>query len=147
MSVYADKDIKTADDGELDISSGDIELATPQQSHRQLIINYLSTNKGDFRGMRSFGWPGDKYIGSFNTPTTIARMQNDITVGLKNINDFSFGDIEINVFTADEESVGIVSVHNGEFMDEDGEIEDSEIYLGWKYPLTQGRIVRYDDTD
>ena len=145
MGIYDTKDLKTSDDGELDMDSGDLVLADSHQSARQLMINYVNSNPGDFVGMPLFGWSVYSFVGRRNDELTRSQMEDSINNGLIYLTDMIPDDIDFIVAPLDAETIGIVGHHAGIFLDDDGREITTSTVLGWNYPIKTGRIMREDD--
>lgn len=140
MSIYFQQDIKTFDDGELDLSSGDLELAGVRQSQRQLMINILNTTRGGYRGDPLVGWGAESYMGQANNPMTHIAMSADLRLGIQEADDVALEDIDYNVSYLTEEEVAIVLRHNGVIFEPDGTQPTTVLLLGWKFSFLSGVI-------
>lgn len=140
MANYLQRDIKTFDDGELDLSSGDLEIADAQQSQRQLVINLLSTTRGGYAFNRLFGWGCETYSGKKNSIITHNLMRADLGAALRNLPDLAVEDIDFAITAIDDSTAGIVLRHAGGFFDENGRAVTTPIVLGWRYAFLTGEI-------
>ena len=140
MATYIQRDIKCYDDGELDISSGGIELATVRQSQRQLILTLLNTTRGDFLHDVMVGWGADTYMGRVNNPITHQVMTDDLKIMFGKTDDLANEDIFFTVSWVDHETAAIVLRHEGVFIEQDGTISTGALVLGWKYAFLTGQI-------
>lgn len=140
MSTYVTRDILAFDDGEVDISSGDLAVAGVRQSQRQLIVTLLSTTRGDFLYDPLVGWGGDNYIGKTNNPITHQTMNNDLGIMFGKAEDISLEDLFYRVSWLDQDTVAVVLRHNGVFIEQDGSLNTDVLILGWKFPFSTGQI-------
>jgi hypothetical protein len=140
MGSYFQQDIKTFDDGEIDISSGDIPVATVQQSQRQLLINILNTTRGGFRFNDFIGWGAERYMGKKNVPIVHEIMKEDLRTGLQAADDLILEDIDYTVSFLSEEVAAIIVRHSGLFYEEDGTLNNTPLVLGWRLSFLTGQI-------
>lgn len=140
MANYFQRDIKTFDDGELDLSSGDLEVADPQQSQRQLIINLLTTTRGGYSSDRLFGWGCENYTGKSNSAITHSVMKADLLSALRSLPDLAIEDIDFTITNVGNGTAGIVLRHSGGFFDDYGRPVTTPVVLGWTYSFLTGKI-------
>lgn len=140
MASYIQRDILQYDDGELDLSSGDIQIAGVRQSQRQLLINLLSTTRGAFRHDPKVGWGCERYIGKNNSPITHQKMIADLGLCFDLSEDIALEDLDYTVTAISEETVAVVLKHSGLFFEEDGSRATDVLLLGWKLSLVTGQI-------
>ena len=140
MGLYFQRDIKQFDDGELDLSTGDLAVTGVQQSQRQLIITILTTTRGDMVQDHLVGWGGDDYIGRPNAGTTHKIMDKDIGLAFRLAHDLIPEDLDWKVTFADQNQAAIIVAHRGTFVEPDGSTPSTPIVLGWQYPFETGKI-------
>jgi len=140
MARYFQRDIKTFDDGEIDLSGGDIAVGTTKQSQRQLMIVVLNTTRGGFKSDPSVGWGAQNYIGKPNTPMVHQAMRQDLGIGLADVEDLAMEDIDYTIVKVDLEEAGVVVRHNGIFLEADGTVDADSLVLGWKFSFLTGEI-------
>lgn len=140
MSVYIQRDIQQYDDGELDLSGGDLTVAGVRQSQRQLLITLLNTTRGDFKYDREVGWGCEKYIGRRNEPIVHQTMKQDLGLSFNVSEDIAKEDLDWVVWYVSENEVGITVRHSGMFLEPDGTTPDTTLALGWKLSFETGQI-------
>lgn len=140
MASYFQRDIQIYDDGELDLSSGDLALGDAQQSQRQLLINFMNTTRGGFKFDSLIGWGAENYMGKKNTLITHELMSQDIGSGLRSVDDLATEDVDYAVSFLDEETAAVVLRHSGLFYDNDGSIVTDPLVLGWRLSFLTGQI-------
>lgn len=147
MGVYFQRDLKQYDDGDLDLSSGDLEIATVQRSQRQLLVTILNTTRGDMGGDTLVGWGGDNYMGRPNSETTHSVMDKDLGMAFRMIQDLIVEDLDWKVSRLDTEQALIVVAHRGTFIEKDGTTNLTPMVLGWQYPFQTGKIELADEVE
>lgn len=140
MASYYQKDLKSYDDGELYFEDGDLVVADPQQSFRQLLVHFMNTTKGDFGGQNKLGWGGEKYMGRPNNALTHNSMYQDIMSSLGFLDDLAREDIILAVTAISAEEAGVVVLFNGLIFNDDGRPFTENVYLAFKFPFSTGRI-------
>ena len=122
MARYFQKDLLIFDDGELDLSGGDIGVAGDKQAQRQLAINILNTTRGGYKADPTVGWGGEQYIGKPNNPMTHQQMRQDIGVALADVEDLAKEDLDYHVAFIAEEECAVIVRHSGIFLRSGGAI-------------------------
>lgn len=141
MGSYFQQDLKTFDDGELDLSSGDLAVATIQQSQRQLLIVTLNTTRGGFTFDSLIGWGCERFMGKKNVPIVHETMRADLGGGLAALDDLAVEDLDYKVSYLDEETAAVIVRHSGTFYENDGSISNTPLVLGWRLSYLTGQIV------
>ena len=140
MANYFLRDLQATDDGDLVIENGALVVAGVAQSQRQLIVNILSTSRGDYPGDPNVGWGNERFAGRPNTPETHKAMERDLAIALASHPDVSPVDLDFVVAPVDEQTVSIVLIHRGNFYEPDGKLATDPVILSWRFALQTGKL-------
>ena len=95
--VYNKRDLKFSTEGDLEINNGDLELATPQETINQDILNRLKSNNPEWYRYPNIPANLEDIFGLDNTFQTAEIARKKIKKALTNDNRINEGDLRIQI--------------------------------------------------
>jgi phage baseplate assembly protein W len=114
MGLYTQQDIQITDAGDFLVDdTGDLALASIDQTTRQDVIFYLYTEYGDFTGQPDLGSRVVDFIGEPNTKTNAQLLRAEMIRALTTDGRFSSRDIGINMVPVGiDEVLSYITIQN-----------------------------------
>lgn len=111
---YTQQDIQISNSGDFVVDpTGDLQLATIDQTTRQDVIFYLYTEYGDFTGQPDLGSKVVDFIGEPNTQSNAQLLQAEMLRALTTDGRFNSRDLTINIVPiAIDDVLAYVTVQN-----------------------------------
>jgi len=136
MGFFLIQDIETDDAGELQVSNGDLKLATRRRTAIQLFNWVMLTNHAEYAPDPLVCANLAEFIGAPNIRRTHQLMRQNAMEGLRLQRIFFPTDVQIEIEPIDSNAAGVVAKLHLEF----DEVGDS-IVLAYNYPYPDGEIT------